>query len=159
MRTEDIELFPVILVCTTVLFFVLRTSKVLGESILAMHAIMASAALMTMVWLVIMMSTNESLLPVADAFVVVHNHHHCHHHHHSLHPTGGSGSNNINITFRRPSTRAVGRRRLMNIMAQISQGEAQKAIDTVVATLRKDAAAKKDLGTLDKVTVVLGYGR
>jgi hypothetical protein len=44
-------------------------------------------------------------------------------------------------------------------MAQISQGEAQKAIDAVVATLRKDVAAIKDLGRLDKVTVILGYGR
>jgi hypothetical protein len=128
-----------------------------------MHAIiMASAAWMTMAWLVIMMSTNESLLvPVADAFVAVHHHHHHHHSLHSLHPAGGCGSHNINImTFLRgPTTRgAVGRRRRLN-MAQISQGEAQKAIDTVVATLRNDAAAKKDLGTLDKVTVVLGYGR
>jgi hypothetical protein len=125
---------------------------------LAMHAIMASAAWMTMAWLVIMKSTNDSLLPVADAFVAVR---HRHHHHHSLHPAGGCGSNNINImTFLRgPTTRgAVGRRSRLN-MAQISQGEAQKAIDTVVATLRNDAAAKKDLGTLDKVTVVLGYGR
>jgi hypothetical protein len=124
-----------------------------------MHAIMASAALMTMAWLVILMSTNESLLvPVADAFVVVHHHRH----HHSLHPAGGCGSNNINImTFLRgPTTRGeVGRRRRLMNMAQISQGEAQKAIDTVVATLRNNAAAKKDLGTLDKVTVVLGYGR
>lgn len=44
-------------------------------------------------------------------------------------------------------------------MAQISQTEAQRAIDSVVATLRKDPAANNDLGRLEKVTVVLGYGR
>ena len=43
-------------------------------------------------------------------------------------------------------------------MAQVSQQEAQKGIDKVVAALRKDAAARSELGQLDKVTVVLGYG-
>lgn len=44
-------------------------------------------------------------------------------------------------------------------MAQVSQAEAQRAINTVVTTLRKDSAANKELGKLEKVTVVLGYGR
>lgn len=43
-------------------------------------------------------------------------------------------------------------------MAQISQQEAQKGIDKVVAALRKDQAANKELGKLDKVTKVLGFG-
>eukprot|EP00977_Amphora_coffeiformis_P010238 scaffold2376_cov188-Amphora_coffeaeformis.AAC.4 len=44
------------------------------------------------------------------------------------------------------------------LLAQISQQEAQKGIDKVVAALRKDAEANKELGNLDKVTTVLGYG-
>jgi hypothetical protein len=43
-------------------------------------------------------------------------------------------------------------------MAQVSQQEAQKGIDKVVAALRKDAKAKAELGSLEKVTIVLGYG-
>jgi len=43
-------------------------------------------------------------------------------------------------------------------MAQISQGEAQKAIDKVVVALRKDKTAQSELGNLEKVTIVLGYG-
>jgi len=43
-------------------------------------------------------------------------------------------------------------------MAQVSQQDAQKAIDTVVKALRSDAAAKKELGNLNKVENVLGYG-
>jgi hypothetical protein len=43
-------------------------------------------------------------------------------------------------------------------MAQASQQDAQKAIDTVVKALRSDAAAKKELGNLNKVENVLGYG-
>lgn len=42
--------------------------------------------------------------------------------------------------------------------AQVSQAEAQKGIDKVVNALRKDSAAIKELGRLEKVTVVLGYG-
>uniref|UniRef100_A0A7S3LHG3 Uncharacterized protein n=1 Tax=Amphora coffeiformis TaxID=265554 RepID=A0A7S3LHG3_9STRA len=44
------------------------------------------------------------------------------------------------------------------LLAQISQQEAQKGIDKVVAALRKDSEANKELGKLDKVTTVLGYG-
>jgi hypothetical protein len=44
------------------------------------------------------------------------------------------------------------------LCAQISQQEASKAIDKVVASLRKDKKANEELGRLDKVTVVLGYG-
>jgi hypothetical protein len=43
-------------------------------------------------------------------------------------------------------------------MAQVSQGEAQKAIDKVVAALRKDKTATSELGNLQKVNNVLGYG-
>ena len=44
------------------------------------------------------------------------------------------------------------------LSAQISQQEAQKGIDKVVAALRKDSQANKELGKLDKVTIILGYG-
>jgi len=43
-------------------------------------------------------------------------------------------------------------------MAQISQQEAEKAIDTVVRVLQKDADAKKELGKLNKVENILGFG-
>lgn len=43
-------------------------------------------------------------------------------------------------------------------MAQVSQQDAQKAIDTVVKALRSDSAANKELGKLKKVENVLGYG-
>ena len=43
-------------------------------------------------------------------------------------------------------------------MAQIGEREAQGAIDKVVAALRRDAAAKNELGQLEKVRNVLGYG-
>jgi hypothetical protein len=46
----------------------------------------------------------------------------------------------------------------VKIAAQVSQAEAQKGIDKVVNALRKDSAAIKELGRLEKVTVVLGYG-
>ncbi|KAL7567607.1 hypothetical protein ACA910_000203 [Epithemia clementina (nom. ined.)] len=42
--------------------------------------------------------------------------------------------------------------------AQISQQEAKAAIDKVVAALRKDSLANSELGRLERVTVVLGYG-
>eukprot|EP00527_Entomoneis_sp_CCMP2396_P005833 CAMPEP_0198154452 /NCGR_PEP_ID=MMETSP1443-20131203/68600_1 /TAXON_ID=186043 /ORGANISM="Entomoneis sp., Strain CCMP2396" /LENGTH=176 /DNA_ID=CAMNT_0043821123 /DNA_START=46 /DNA_END=576 /DNA_ORIENTATION=- len=42
--------------------------------------------------------------------------------------------------------------------AQISEKEAQSAMNKVVAALRKDSQANEELGRLDKVTVVLGYG-
>jgi hypothetical protein len=43
-------------------------------------------------------------------------------------------------------------------MAQVSQADAQKSIDTVVKALRKDSAANTELGRLTKVNNVLGYG-
>ena len=43
-------------------------------------------------------------------------------------------------------------------MAQVSQEEARKGIDKVVAVLKRDASAKTELGQLDQVTAVLGYG-
>ena len=41
---------------------------------------------------------------------------------------------------------------------QVTEVEARKGIDKVVNALRKDKAANEELGRLDKVTVVLGYG-
>jgi hypothetical protein len=43
-------------------------------------------------------------------------------------------------------------------MAQVSEKEAKSGIEKVVAALKRDAAAKAELGNIDKVTVVLGYG-
>ncbi len=43
-------------------------------------------------------------------------------------------------------------------MAQVSEKEAKGGIDKVVAALRKDKSANAELGRLDKVTNVLGYG-
>jgi len=43
-------------------------------------------------------------------------------------------------------------------MAQASEQDAKVAIDAVVKALRSDAAAKKELGKLNKVENVLGYG-
>ena len=40
----------------------------------------------------------------------------------------------------------------------MTQQEAQKGIDKVVAALRKDKAAATELGRLEKVTTVLGFG-
>ena len=43
-------------------------------------------------------------------------------------------------------------------MAQISEQEAKKGIDKVVNALRKDVTANEELGRLDKVTTILGFG-
>eukprot|EP00588_Corethron_pennatum_P022443 CAMPEP_0194327804 /NCGR_PEP_ID=MMETSP0171-20130528/42520_1 /TAXON_ID=218684 /ORGANISM="Corethron pennatum, Strain L29A3" /LENGTH=120 /DNA_ID=CAMNT_0039087875 /DNA_START=141 /DNA_END=503 /DNA_ORIENTATION=- len=43
-------------------------------------------------------------------------------------------------------------------MAAVSQGEAQKGIDAVVGALRKDKRCLDELGKLEKVTNVLGFG-
>jgi hypothetical protein len=43
-------------------------------------------------------------------------------------------------------------------MAQVSEQEARKGIDKVVNALRKDSKAKEELGRLEKVTIVLGFG-
>ncbi|KAL3944330.1 MAG: hypothetical protein SGBAC_001576 [Bacillariaceae sp.] len=43
-------------------------------------------------------------------------------------------------------------------MAQVSQEEATKGIDKAVTALRKDKSALEELGRLDKVTNVLGFG-
>jgi hypothetical protein len=121
-------------------------------------AILASATALIMMALAIIIAGTDHqslpLLPMADAFMILS------HSQQQRRPAAttsneacrGRRSNNIN-NMARPIL--VGR---LN-MAQISQGEAQKAIDTVVAVLRKDAAANKDLGRLDKVTAILGYGR
>jgi hypothetical protein len=44
------------------------------------------------------------------------------------------------------------------LFAQISQQEASKGIEKVVAALRQDRKANAELGRLDTVTKVLGYG-
>jgi hypothetical protein len=43
-------------------------------------------------------------------------------------------------------------------MAQVGEQEAKKGIDKVVNALRKDKSANEELGRLDKVTNVLGFG-
>ena len=43
-------------------------------------------------------------------------------------------------------------------MAQISEQEAKKNIDKVVAALRKDKEAKSELGNLQSVNNILGFG-
>jgi hypothetical protein len=44
------------------------------------------------------------------------------------------------------------------MMAQVSEKEAKTAIDKVTNALRKDKAAKEELGNLVSVNNVLGYG-
>jgi hypothetical protein len=41
---------------------------------------------------------------------------------------------------------------------KVTEKEASVGINKVVAALRKDATAKSELGNLEKVTIVLGYG-
>lgn len=43
-------------------------------------------------------------------------------------------------------------------MAQVTEAEAKKGIDKVVNALKRDPLANQELGKLDKVTTVLGYG-
>jgi len=43
-------------------------------------------------------------------------------------------------------------------MVQVSEKDAQSGINKVVAALRKDKAAQTELGKLEKVTNVLGFG-
>eukprot|EP00547_Thalassionema_nitzschioides_P003789 CAMPEP_0194222096 /NCGR_PEP_ID=MMETSP0156-20130528/32145_1 /TAXON_ID=33649 /ORGANISM="Thalassionema nitzschioides, Strain L26-B" /LENGTH=120 /DNA_ID=CAMNT_0038952741 /DNA_START=198 /DNA_END=560 /DNA_ORIENTATION=+ len=43
-------------------------------------------------------------------------------------------------------------------MAQVSEKEAKSGIDKVVKALQNSGPAKKELGRLNKVTTVLGYG-
>ena len=42
--------------------------------------------------------------------------------------------------------------------AKVTEAEARKGIDKVVAALRKDKSANEELGRLDRVTQVVGYG-
>lgn len=57
-----------------------------------------------------------------------------------------------------PTNIGLGRSQTNVFMAQASEQDAKKAIDTVVKALRSDGAAKKELGKLNKVENVLGYG-
>lgn len=43
-------------------------------------------------------------------------------------------------------------------MAQVTEAEAKKGIDKVVNALKRDPVANQELGKLEKVTTVLGYG-
>jgi len=52
----------------------------------------------------------------------------------------------------------TGSRRQTVFMAQISENEARTSIDKVVAALRKDKSANTELGRLEKVTTILGFG-
>lgn len=56
-----------------------------------------------------------------------------------------------------PSCQATYRRTALQ-MAQISEAEAKKGIDKVVAALRKDKQANEELGKLTKVNNILGFG-
>lgn len=55
-------------------------------------------------------------------------------------------------------TRVQTKSRTKLFMAQISEKEAQAGIDKVVAALRKDKEANVELGRLEKVNNILGYG-
>jgi len=57
----------------------------------------------------------------------------------------------LNQRARQPATHSLQ-------MAQISEQLAKKNIDKVVAQLRRDKSALSELGKLDKVTTILGYG-
>lgn len=57
-----------------------------------------------------------------------------------------------------PINVGLGRSHTNLFMAQASEQDAKKAIDAVVKALRSDGAAKKELGKLNKVENVLGYG-
>lgn len=60
-----------------------------------------------------------------------------------------SRSHNVISTQQNESTR---------LYATISEKEAQSAINKVVAALKKDKSAKEELGNLQKVNNILGYG-
>lgn len=55
------------------------------------------------------------------------------------------------LAFKQPSSTT-------SLGVAVSQQEAQSGIDKVVAALRKDSTARSELGNLEKVTVVLGFG-
>jgi hypothetical protein len=57
-----------------------------------------------------------------------------------------------------PCNRVHSTPRCAALPAQISQKEAQVSIDKVVSVLRNDRSANSELGRLEAVTVVLGYG-
>lgn len=64
--------------------------------------------------------------------------------------SGVTGRHNRNSIVRDGATKLS--------MAQISEAEAKKGIDKVVAALRKDKLANEELGKLTKVQNVLGFG-
>ena len=58
----------------------------------------------------------------------------------------------------RSSRHIVRQPKLFRLHATISEKEAQSAINKVVTALKKDKAAKEELGNLEKVNNILGYG-
>lgn len=69
-----------------------------------------------------------------------------------IHPVTACGSNRFFNTAQKNDVSVV------RSMAQVSQEEATKGIDKVVTALRKDKSALEELGRLDKVANVLGFG-
>jgi hypothetical protein len=67
-------------------------------------------------------------------------------------------STTTNIGVPSKSSHDSSRRSTRLLMAQVSEAEGKKGIDKVVAALRKDKTAISELGRLEKVNNVLGYG-
>ena len=63
-----------------------------------------------------------------------------------------------NSPLRTRTTTSSTQQRSSLFMAQVSEQEAKQAIDKVVNALRKDSSANEELGRLEKVQNVLGYG-
>jgi hypothetical protein len=67
-------------------------------------------------------------------------------------------------SIRHASTKSVTKKQSQQLplptrlYATISENEAQNAINKVVTALKKDKSAKEELGNLDKVNNILGYG-
>ena len=68
-------------------------------------------------------------------------------------------SSSVNLHFGKPSQTISCRERFMRLnMAQISEKKAKASIDKVVNALRKDKEANSELGRLQSVNNILGYG-
>jgi hypothetical protein len=75
----------------------------------------------------------------------------------SVHSFQGSMPISGSLVGKRPRTKSSSSPSALK-MAQVSEQEARKGIDKVVNTLRKDSTANQELGKLEKVTNVLGFG-
>jgi hypothetical protein len=71
-----------------------------------------------------------------------------------VHAFGASQLNSQSLSLKSSRSLAFA----TGLYAQLSQQEASKGIDKVVAALRKDKSAIDELGRLERVTAVLGYG-